>query len=122
MNGVRWPLFSSASTSDAQPPVPTTSTRRLAMLRTTCSQAAERRNTATAASARPAARRSRSGTQRSSAEIATSPVIVPTAEATAGPSVKYALSAVRSPIVQTADTTVVAKTARIGERLWMKRK
>ena len=88
VNGARWPFFSSASTSEAQPPVPTTSTRRLAMLRTTCSQAAERKNTAIAASARRAAPELEVRTQRSRAEIATSPMTVPAAEATAGPSVK----------------------------------
>ena len=74
------------------------------MLRTTCSQAAERANTAIAVSVRRVAPSSRFDTQKSRAEIATRPMIVPAAEATAGPSVKYVLRAARRPIVQIAVT------------------
>ena len=88
VKGARPPRFSSSRTSPAQPPVPTTSTRRFAMLRTACSQAAESAKTTRAVSARAAAPGSIPGIQRSNADTATSPVTVPAAEATAGPRVK----------------------------------
>ncbi len=52
VNGARPPRFSSSRTSAAHPPVPTTSTRRFAMLRTACSQAADSAKTIRAVSAR----------------------------------------------------------------------